>query len=232
LTTWFLAIYLISQTKTGMSSLELSRHLGVQQRTAWLILHKLMDAAADAEEDRTLHDTAELDDAYMGGRCPGKKVGRGSPNKTAFLIGLDKNRKGHPRFLTLSVLPNFRKATLANWARQHLASGTLALTDGLACFQGIQAVGAKHIPLVVRGDKGVLNTTFKWSSTILGNVKTAIAGILHHAGDGYLHRYFGLVQYRFNRRWNLKSLFTSMLKMAARATERSMASLRLAESHA
>ena len=42
LTTWFLAIYLISQAKTGLSALALKRHLGVSYPTAWLIHHKLM----------------------------------------------------------------------------------------------------------------------------------------------------------------------------------------------
>ncbi len=48
LTTWFLAIYLISQAKTGLSALALKRHLGVSYPTAWLIHHKLMQAMAAA----------------------------------------------------------------------------------------------------------------------------------------------------------------------------------------
>jgi hypothetical protein len=229
---WFLAIHLISQTKTGMSGLELSRHLGVQQRTAWLIQQKVMDAATEAEAGRQLRERAEVDDAYMGGRCPGKTVGRGSPNKVPFLIGLDKNQRGRPRYLTLSVLANFKKATIADWAKRHLAPGTCVQTDGLAGFGGVEAANAWHLPVSVLGDKHILNTKFLWTSTILGNVKMAMAGILHHAGDRYLHRYFGLIQYRFNRRWNLTFLFRSMLRLMARSSERPMAMIRLAESHA
>ncbi len=49
LTIWFLAIYLISQAKTGLSALALKRHLGVSYPTAWLIQHKLMQSMADRE---------------------------------------------------------------------------------------------------------------------------------------------------------------------------------------
>ena len=50
LTTWFLAFYLIGQAKTGISSLELSRHLGVKVDTAWLLHNKILRAMADREE--------------------------------------------------------------------------------------------------------------------------------------------------------------------------------------
>jgi transposase-like protein len=49
LTTWFLAFYLIGQAKTGISSLELSRHLGVNYNTAWLLHNKILRAMADRE---------------------------------------------------------------------------------------------------------------------------------------------------------------------------------------
>jgi hypothetical protein len=50
LTTWFLAFYLIGQAKTGISSLELSRHLGVKYDTAWLLHNKILRAMTDREE--------------------------------------------------------------------------------------------------------------------------------------------------------------------------------------
>ena len=54
LTVWFLAIYLISQAKTGLSALALKRHLGVSYPTAWLIHHKLMLAMAEREDGYVL----------------------------------------------------------------------------------------------------------------------------------------------------------------------------------
>jgi hypothetical protein len=71
LTQWFLAVYRVNQTKSGMSSLELVRHLDVQQNSAWLILHKVMQAMRIREESRRLGPFAEGDDAYLCGHAPG-----------------------------------------------------------------------------------------------------------------------------------------------------------------
>ena len=50
LTTWFLAFYLIGQAKTGISSLELSRHLGVNYDTAWLLHNMIITSLTDRED--------------------------------------------------------------------------------------------------------------------------------------------------------------------------------------
>jgi len=77
LTTWFLAIYFISQAKTGLSVLALKRYLGVRYPTAWLIQHKLMQAMSERETAFTLTGHVQVDDAYLGGELSGGKVGRG-----------------------------------------------------------------------------------------------------------------------------------------------------------
>ena len=74
LTTWFLAIYLISQAKTGISSLALKRQLGVSYPTAWLIQHKLMQAMVEREARYTLTGNVQVDDAYLGGERTGGKA--------------------------------------------------------------------------------------------------------------------------------------------------------------
>jgi hypothetical protein len=88
LTVWFLAIYLISQAKTGLSALALKRHLGVSYPTAWLIHHKLMRAMEQREERYVLEGQVQVDDAYLGGERTGGKVGRGSENKVPFVAAV------------------------------------------------------------------------------------------------------------------------------------------------
>jgi len=78
---WFLAIYLISQAKTGLSALALKRQLGVSYPTAWLMHHKLMLAMAAREDRYVLCGDVQVDDAYLGGERTGGKAGRGSENK-------------------------------------------------------------------------------------------------------------------------------------------------------
>ncbi len=88
LTIWFLAIYSLSQTKSGISALELGRKLGVNDNTAWLLKHKLMQAMRERDQRYRLAGTVQLDDAYLGGEYPGGKRGRGSQKKTPMLAAV------------------------------------------------------------------------------------------------------------------------------------------------
>jgi hypothetical protein len=227
LTTWFLALYFITQTKTGMSTLELSRHLGVQQNTAWLILHKIMSAMADREADRRLEANIEVDDAYIGGRLHDQKVGRGSPNKVPFVLAVEKTLDGNPRRIVVSVLEGFRKPVIARWMKTHVAPGSRVESDGLSCFRAAAELGHDHRPVSVKGDRAILNTKFFWSSTVLGNLKTSLLGVYHKAKHKYLPRFFGLFQYRFNRRMNLEWLMTGTFRLAARSGQRPLWVLRV-----
>jgi len=67
LTTWFLGMHLLTQAKNNVSALELTRHLDVRYKTAWLLKHKLMQVMTVREESRQLDGRVEIDDAYLGG---------------------------------------------------------------------------------------------------------------------------------------------------------------------
>ena len=96
LSVWFLAIYLISQAKTGLSALALKRQLGVSYPSAWLIHHKLMQAMAEREARYVLEGQVQVDDACLGGERSGGKVGRGSQNKVPFVAAVSLSEDGHP----------------------------------------------------------------------------------------------------------------------------------------
>ena len=97
LRTWFLALYLLTQSKTNLAALELMRHLGVCYRTAWRVKHKLMQAMTEREAGRQLGGLVQIDDAYLGGERNGGKPGRGSENKRPFVIAVELSEEGHPR---------------------------------------------------------------------------------------------------------------------------------------
>ncbi len=88
LTTWFLAIYLITQAKNGVSALELMRSLGISWRAAWRLKHKILRAMLEQEADRVLRGRVEVDDAYLGGTRSGKR-GRGAAGKRPFVIAVE-----------------------------------------------------------------------------------------------------------------------------------------------
>src|SRR5215213_1699934 len=76
LRTWFRAIYHLTQSKQGISSIELGRRLGVTQTAAWTLKHKLAQVMLERDADTQLTGRVELDDAYLGGeRSGGKRVG-------------------------------------------------------------------------------------------------------------------------------------------------------------
>jgi hypothetical protein len=88
LTTWFLAIYLLSQAKTGLSALALKRQLGVSYPTAWLMHHKILHAMAQREQAHRLEGRIQLDDAYLGGERSDGTTGRGTTGKTPFVAAV------------------------------------------------------------------------------------------------------------------------------------------------
>ena len=104
LTTWFLAMHLLTQAKNNVSALELTRHLGVRYKTAWLLKHKLMQVMCEREAPRQLDGRVEIDDAYLGGELPGGKSGRGSENKVSFIAAVQTTDTGRPLRVCLKKL--------------------------------------------------------------------------------------------------------------------------------
>ena len=70
LSIWFLAIYLITQEKNGVSALELSRSLGISYNATWRLKHKLMQAMKERDDEVQLSGIIQLDDAYWGVHIP------------------------------------------------------------------------------------------------------------------------------------------------------------------
>jgi len=177
LTTWFLAMHLLTQAKNNVSALELKRHLGVRYKTAWLLKHKLMQLMSEREASRQLDGRVEIDDAYLGGELPGGKSGRGSENKVSFIAAVQTTDEGHPLFACLKKL-EFTKEAIAAWARQSLAASARVVSDGLWCFTAVTAAGAQHERSVTGGGAASAKMEkFLAVNTLLGNRED---GLLRH----------------------------------------------------
>ncbi len=224
-------MYLLTQAKNNVSALELMRHLGVCYRTAWLIKHKLIQVMAEREADRQLSGRVEIDDAYLGGERSGKR-GRGSENKVAFVMAVQTTDDGRPLFVRIDPLP-FTQQAIAEWAQRALAPSTYALTDGLSGFRSLQHVVARHECLILgSGRQSAQHPEFRWVNTLLSNLKTAISGTYHaFKFEKYAKRYLTEFQYRFNRRFDLKTLLRRLAHAAVFTPPRPEWQLRLAEIH-
>lgn len=231
LTTWFQAFYLIGQAKTGISSLELSRHLGVKYDTAWLLHNKILRAMSEREDAYVLRGKIQMDDAYLGGELPGGKAGRGSENKVPIVAAISLNEAGHPMHVKFSVVSGFSSEAISEWASQHLAPGCAVLSDGLACFRSVTTAGCSHRAVVTGGKHPKDLPAFRWINTLLGNLKTGISGTFHAFNfDKYAKRYLGGYCFRFNRRFAMAAMterITNAVCCCMPYTERD---LRVAES--
>jgi len=217
LTTWFLAIHLISQAKTGISALALKRDLGVSYPTAWLLHHKINTAMAHQEAAHRLDGFVQLDDAYLGGERSGGKVGRGSENKVPFVAAVSLNAAGQPMRLKLDLVKGFTCESISRWAKASLLPATVVTSDGLACFAAVTDAGCVHSPRVVGTLKPRHLPEFKWINTMLGNLKTTLAGAFKALKfRKYAQTYLAAFAYRFNQRFDLRGLIATLIVDVAR----------------
>jgi len=105
LRTWFRAMYHQTQSKQGISSVELGRRLGVTQTTAWTVKHKLAQVMMERDASKPLTGRVEIDDAYLGGERSGGKRGRGAPGKTPFVAAVETTPEGKLRIPMHSAHP-------------------------------------------------------------------------------------------------------------------------------
>jgi transposase-like protein len=217
LTTWFLGIHLITQSKTGISALELKRQLSVSYNTAWLLKQKVMQVMKERDDQRPLAGLIQLDDVYLGGERHDGKRGRGASGKKPFVAAVEVNERGHPIRMNMSVIKGFRKTEIAHWAKTHLAPGSVVISDGLGCFNAVTDAGCLHESIVTGGGYASMTLKeFTWVNTMIGNVKNAIKGTYHAINSKHLPRYLAEFCYRFNRRFQLEDLMPRFLYVAVR----------------
>lgn len=231
LRTWFLAMFLLTQAKNGLSALELSRQLGISYNSTWLMKHKLMQVMKEREATKPLAGWIQLDDAFWGGRRRGKR-GRGARGKTPLVAAVATDEQGNPQRLRLSRVRGFRLREIARWSQLHLTPGSHVCSDGLSCFAAVSQAGCTHQPTVIKGPGSLRRRkTLKWVDTMLGNVKNAIHGTYHAVGHKHLPRYLAEFCWRFNRRFDLSNLLTRLAVIATRTPPMPYRLVKLAEVH-
>jgi transposase-like protein len=233
LTTWFQAFYLIGQAKTGISSLELSRHLDVNYDTAWLLHNKILKAMSDRDDAYVLRGKIQMDDAYLGGERPGGKAGRGSENKIPIIAAISLNESGHPIHAKITPVIGFSSEAVGSWAMAHLDPDCAVLTDGLACFRSVITAGCSHEAVVTGGKHPNDLPQFRWVNTLLGNLETSLSGtFLAFNFDKYAKRYLGGYCFRFNRRFSLPAMTERIANAVCCCIPCTERDLRIAESYA
>ena len=88
LRTWFQAIDMLRQAKTGISALSFKRYLGVSYPTSWKIRHQLMHAMKQRDDPYLLSGVGQINDADLGGKLSGGKAERGSETNVSFVAAV------------------------------------------------------------------------------------------------------------------------------------------------
>lgn len=231
LTTWFLGIYFVTQSKDGISSLNLSRTLGISPTAALRMKHKLQQVMKERDDSRPLGGLLLIDDAYWGGKKRDGKRGRGASGKMPFVAALSITSEGNPLYLRMSHLGAFSKTEVSSWAQKHLNAGSLVVSDGLNCFPGVKQAACNHEPIITSSGVSEYDEfkVFKWLNTMIGNVKNAIHGTYHAVSEKHLPRYLAEFCYRFNRRFQLGDMINRLAYGALRTPPMPQRLLKLAE---
>jgi len=196
LTKWVVAVHLIASAKKGISACQLQRHLGVQYRTAWTLLHRIRTAMKEDTLASKMAGTIEVDETYIGGKERGIGPGRpGKKSKKVPVMGL-KKRGGQIR---CEVVPDVSMPTVLDVIRRNVESGETVITDEYVSYR---RVGQEYIHSCINHSikyvDGEIHTNGVENFWSL--LKRGIVGSYHHVSPKYLPLYLDEFVSRFNAR--------------------------------
>lgn len=201
---WFYAIYLMTQTRAGMSAKQLERMLGVTYKTAWRMFHQIRKLMAD--DGDMLIGEVEMDEAYF--HPDTEKRSTAKANNSQVVLGMVE-RKGrakvkHVRTSGTRVLIPEIVGAVATIAQLY--------TDGYYSYKQLDKLGYSRKVInharreYVRGDVHTQNVENLWS-----NIKRGIYGVYRHVDPKYLQAYVDEYAFRYSNR-NSPVMFNQLLR--------------------
>ena len=210
LSKWFLAIYLITSHKKGISSLQLGRDLNVTQKSAWFMNHRIRNCFGidHSEEVDSMgnNDVIELDETFVGGknknRHADKKVknsqGRSYKDKSPVLGILERNG----RVVAIQV-PDTKQETIQPIVESMVVTGAKVVSDEWSAYNGLYAKYDHRIvnhsckEYVNIEDRSIHSNTIEGFWSLL---KRGIIGIYHYTSRKHLQKYVDEFAFRYNSR--------------------------------
>lgn len=199
---WFIAIYIFTSHKKGISSSQLAKDLGITQKSAWHLLHRIRHAFGIKEPEQ-LENTVEADETYIGGKAKNmhksvreKKIsGRGASGKTAVLGLVERNGR-----VFAKPVKTTDSETLQSIVREKVKKGANLMTDEFRSYNGL---GLDFIHETIAHGAGIYVDGNIHTNTIEGYwslLKRGIFGIYHQVSKKHLHRYCTEFGFRYNTR--------------------------------
>jgi transposase-like protein len=198
---WLAAIWLIANAKNGISSWEVHRALGITQKSAWFLLHRIR-LAMQTGTFHKLSGEVEVDETFIGGKARNmhadkraeKIHGRGACGKAVVIGILERGKE-----VRTKVIPNTKKKTVQAEVREHVEPGSLVCTDALKSYEGLSTAyiheAVDHAVEYVRGNVHTNGLENYWSL-----LKRCIRGTYVSVEPFHLFRYLDEEAFRFNER--------------------------------
>lgn len=209
LTTWFYAIFVLSNTRGGVSAKQIERDTGVTYKTAWRMC-TLIRSRLDENKDPFGGDDVivEVDETYYGAKTKEGKRGRGSENKKPVIGIVERGGRVHAK-----LVPDVKKVTLQGEIKELVTEGTEVYTDEHLGYYALQSAGYTHMT-INHGAKEYATIDGVHTNTIegfWGNFKMGVKGAHHFVSHKYLNGYLAEHGFRYNHRNDTKAMFWSML---------------------
>jgi transposase-like protein len=211
---WFLATFLICQSRKGMSANQLKRMLRINYRTAWYLCHRIRDAMK-AINPQPLGGIVEVDETFVGGRQRGHQHKVGHPEcKKQVVIGI-RQRGGDLRFFHAE---DVKSGTLAKYIKENISQDVdVIMTDEFGGYpSAIAKAGVLAEHKTVNHKSGVYVDGDVYTNTIesaFSLLKRGIVGTWHRISAKHLQAYLDEMCFRFDNRKNPYLFRDTLLKL-------------------
>jgi transposase-like protein len=211
---WFLCVYLLCESKKGMSAHQLHRTLGISYKTAWYLCHRIRAAMKEVNPE-PLDGIVEMDETFVGGVQRGKNWKRRENNKKEVVIGI-KQRGGELRFFHAE---DVKSGTLAKYIKENISEDVhVIMTDEWPAYPGaiVKAGLADTAHLTVNHHDGIYvdgDITTNGIESAFSLLKRGIIGSWHKVSAKHLSAYLDEMTFRFNNRSNPYLFRDTLMKL-------------------